>query len=174
MDMSLKNDTSIPQRSNQAHPSSSSPSSSSTSSSSSYSAVPRAPYPRKQVQLNSAKMAAYSPSLPSSASSSSFPSAPKQKRFPSRRKIKADIQRPWIGNKDSQRIWHLVFPLVGIFLGVAFTGFEVYQGMAAVPQHSYCLILDEDFSSGSLDTSVWTHEVQVGGFGYVRSFRAGT
>ena len=146
------------------------PPSSSSSSSSSSSAVSRASLPREQVHPNSGEMAAYSPSLPSSASSSSFSSAPKQKRFPSRRKIKADIKRPWIGKKDRQRIWHLIFPLVGIFLGVAFTGFCVYQGMAAVPQHAYCLILDEDFSSGSLDASVWTHEVQVGGFGYVSVF----
>lgn len=31
-----------------------------------------------------------------------------------------------------------------------------------VPKHDYCLILDEQFDGATLDTSVWTREVQVG------------
>lgn len=29
----------------------------------------------------------------------------------------------------------------------------------------YCLILDENFAGGSIDDSVWTHEIQLDGFG---------
>jgi len=103
---------------------------------------------------------------PSQASSSSLNFfAPKQRRFKSRRVKKEDIQRPWVGEKDPRRIWHLVLPLVGIVLGFVYTGYAIYQGTAAAPNHEYCLILNEDFSSGILDTSVWTYEVAVGGFG---------
>jgi uncharacterized membrane protein YczE len=79
---------------------------------------------------------------------------------------KENIQRPWIGQKDPQLIWHLISPLIGIVLGFVITGFYVYQGLVAAPNHSYCLILDEAFSGDVLDSKIWTQEVQVGGYGY--------
>ncbi|KPV73980.1 glycoside hydrolase family 16 protein [Rhodotorula graminis WP1] len=35
----------------------------------------------------------------------------------------------------------------------------------SVPKHEYCLVLNEQFDGDTLDSSIWHHEVQVGGFG---------
>lgn len=67
--------------------------------------------------------------------------------------------------KDPRRIWHLVLPLIGVFLGFAITGYYIYHGMQNAPQHEFCMVLNEDFSSGILDTKIWTQEVELGGFG---------
>jgi len=119
----------------------------------------------RQMQANmvSAPPSAHG-AQPSSSSTMSFFSA-KQRRFKSRRVKKEEIHRPWIGEKDRQRIWPLIFPLIGVFLGLIYSGLCIYQGMAAAPVQQYCLVMDEDFSSGTLDPAVWTYEVALGGFG---------
>ncbi|GAA6031497.1 hypothetical protein JCM8097_006484 [Rhodosporidiobolus ruineniae] len=55
-------------------------------------------------------------------------------------------------------------------LGVTTIGFlaaaaVIVTGYLAVPKHEYCLVLDEQFNGNSIDTSIWQHEVQLGGFG---------
>lgn len=100
-----------------------------------------------------------------SSSASVFSLSPAKSRFRSRRVKKEDIQRPWMAQKDRRRIWYTVLPVVGVFLGFAITGFYIYHGMQKAPQHSFCPVLMEDFSSGTLDTKIWTQEVEVGGFG---------
>ena len=114
-------------------------------------------------------------SRPSSlrASSSSFylHSAP-QKYFKSRRINKGEIQKPWVERKDPKKKWHTIFPVIGIILGLIFTGLLTYQGYSSVINNDYCPIYMEDFSSGHLDEKVWTKEVEVGGFGYVMANRS--
>lgn len=41
-----------------------------------------------------------------------------------------------------------------------------------VPKHDYCLILDEQFNGATLDTSIWTREVQVGSAGVNGEFNS--
>lgn len=89
--------------------------------------------------------------------------------FHSRRIRKEDIEKPWMDKADPKEKWVTIIPIVGIFLGLAVSGFLVWDGISSVVKHQYCPVLMEDFSSGSLDTNVWTKEVQVGGFGYVPS-----
>jgi hypothetical protein len=46
-----------------------------------------------------------------------------------------------------------------IIAGVALSGFICYTATWKVGNHTYCLILDDDFTT--LDKNVWSHEVQV-------------
>jgi hypothetical protein len=42
----------------------------------------------------------------------------------------------------------------------------IYLGVTSVVNHTYCMILDEDWSGG-WNHDVWTREVECGGFGLV-------
>ena len=58
-----------------------------------------------------------------------------------------------------------IIPLIGIVLGLAVSGFLIWEGLQTVQQHVYCpVLIEEDFSRG-LDRRVWTKEVELGGFG---------
>jgi len=79
---------------------------------------------------------------------------------------KDQIERPWLeGKKDPYQKWLTIIPLLGMLLGVAIGGYMVYNGLQTVPKHQYCPVYEEDFSSGKLDTNIWTREVEAGGFG---------
>jgi hypothetical protein len=73
--------------------------------------------------------------------------------------------KPWAEKKDSSKKWHTIIPLMGIFVGLGLAALECWQGYTSVVNKSYCLVYDEDFSSGTLDSNIWTKEVGVGGFG---------
>jgi len=51
--------------------------------------------------------------------------------------------------------WFLIVSVIGAYL--------CYAAIEKVPKHDYCLIMDDQFST--LDTNVWSHEIQVDGFG---------
>ncbi|GKT96618.1 LOW QUALITY PROTEIN: beta-1,3-glucan-binding protein [Colletotrichum tofieldiae] len=88
-----------------------------------------------------------------------------QRYFHSRRIRKEDVEKPWLDKADPKEKWVTIIPIVGIFIGLAVSGFLVWDGIRSVVKHKYCPVLMEDFTSGNLDSNVWTKEVQVGGFG---------
>lgn len=90
-----------------------------------------------------------------------------QRFFHSRRVQKGEVEKPWLKKRDSKEKWVTIIPIIGILVGLGISGFLVWDGLRSVVHHNYCPLMDEDFSSGSLDSSIWTKEVQVGGFGYV-------
>jgi len=55
--------------------------------------------------------------------------------------------------------------MLGLFLGLALGAFMVYDGWTSVPTHNYCMVYEDDFSSGSLNTDIWSKEAEVGGYG---------
>ena len=89
-----------------------------------------------------------------------------QQYFRSRRIAADQVEKPWLDKKDPRKKWHTIVPLIGILLGICFTGLLCYQGINSVINYKYCLIYDEDFSSGALNDKIWSKEVEVGGFGY--------
>lgn len=97
-------------------------------------------------------------------SSTGIQSMQPQRYFHSRRIKKGEIERPWLDRKDPKEKWVTIIPLIGIFLGLAVTGYLIYDGLSAVSNYKYCPVLDEDFSNG-LNTQVWTKEVELGGYG---------
>jgi hypothetical protein len=85
--------------------------------------------------------------------------------FHSRRIGKGEVPRPWLDKKDPREKWVTIIPLIGLFLGLAVSGFLIWEGLQTVQQHVYCpVLIQEDFSRG-LDPKIWTKEVEVGGFG---------
>ncbi|KAK4995303.1 hypothetical protein LTR66_004844 [Elasticomyces elasticus] len=104
-------------------------------------------------------------SLPASGmGSTSALNMQSQRYFHSRRIKKGEVERPWLDRKDPKEKWVTIIPIIGIFIGLAVSGFLVWDGLRTVVNHVYCPVLDETFSGG-LNSKVWTKEVEVGGFG---------
>ncbi|KAF2099299.1 glycosyl hydrolase [Rhizodiscina lignyota] len=86
-----------------------------------------------------------------------------KRRFRSYR-LKGDYERPWTQDprmkKTRMNNWIV---RIFIIIGVALSAFICYTATWKVGNHKYCLILDEDFHT--LDTNIWSHEVQIDGFG---------
>lgn len=89
---------------------------------------------------------------------------PQARYFHSRRIRKGEIERPWLNRKDPKERWVTIIPLIGILVGLALSGFLIYEGLQTVHHNVYCPVLDDDFSNG-LNDNVWLKEVEVGGFG---------
>ena len=89
-----------------------------------------------------------------------------QRYFHSRRVGKGEVEKPWLQKKDKKEKWVTIIPIIGIIIGLAISGFLVWDGLRSVVHHKYCPLLDDNFDNG-FDTNVWEKEVQVGGFGYV-------
>jgi hypothetical protein len=99
------------------------------------------------------------------ATSSNYIYYPRGEYFRSRRVKKGEVERPWLDKKDPREKWVTIIPLVGLFLGLCITGVLVWDGVRSVAVHKYCEVFSDDFKS--LDSKVWTKEVELGGFGSV-------
>ncbi|EQK98698.1 glucan 1,3-beta-glucosidase [Ophiocordyceps sinensis CO18] len=87
-----------------------------------------------------------------------------QRYFHSRRVRKGDMEKPWLDKRDPKEKWVTILPIVGILMGLAISGFLVWDGIRSVVRHKYCPVMDDSFDSG-FNANVWTKEVAVGGFG---------
>ncbi|KAF2839973.1 glycoside hydrolase family 16 protein [Patellaria atrata CBS 101060] len=87
-----------------------------------------------------------------------------QRYFHSRRVKKGTVEKPWTKKKDPREKWVTIIPLVGLFIGLAVSGFLIWDGLKTVVNHTYCPVLEEDFSTG-IDDRIWTKEVELGGYG---------
>jgi len=108
-------------------------------------------------------------SMPASVSASATGSstgvqAPTGRYFHSRRVRKGEVEKPWLDKKDPKEKWVTIIPIVGIVIGLALSGFLIYDGLSSVSHHNYCPVLNEDFSEG-LNSKIWTKEVELGGYG---------
>ena len=84
--------------------------------------------------------------------------------FKSRRIKKGEQERPWLSQKDPKEKWVWIIPLIGLFLGLGLCGVQVWFGLQRISKHTYCPVLDEDWSGGFKE-DIWTREAEVGGFG---------
>lgn len=75
----------------------------------------------------------------------------------------AGMEKPWLLEKDSREKWVTILPLIGVLIGCGLAAYLGYSGWASVETHKFCLVLGDDFTTFRND--IWTHEVQVGGFG---------
>jgi hypothetical protein len=80
------------------------------------------------------------------------------------------IQKDWNApppkfKKDPKEKWLTIIPLSGIGLGIVITGLLIFLQVGFKKSYNYCPVLDDDFSTGTLNPSIWTKEVTVGGFG---------
>ncbi|OCH85998.1 concanavalin A-like lectin/glucanase [Obba rivulosa] len=76
--------------------------------------------------------------------------------------------KPWLGQKDwrEKASWWFTFILMIVGAGggaiLCYTGFK---GINLLKDDQICLVMEDDFSGGSLDTSMWAQDVELGGFG---------
>ncbi|OZJ06117.1 hypothetical protein BZG36_01050 [Bifiguratus adelaidae] len=80
-----------------------------------------------------------------------------------RLRMPATQDKPWLASKHPGERWLTIIPLTGILLAIAVSGVICYLGIATIPKNTYCLVLEDNFST--LNTSIWSHEIQLGGFG---------
>ncbi len=88
-----------------------------------------------------------------------------QNYFRSRRIKKDENHVPPVFKKDPKEKFLWIIPLGGLLLGLVITGIMIYLSVGLKATYNYCSVLSDDFSSGVLNPSIWTKEVQVGGFG---------
>ncbi|TEB25062.1 concanavalin A-like lectin/glucanase [Coprinellus micaceus] len=77
-------------------------------------------------------------------------------------------EKPWTKKREAYTLRSYFSTLFFVFLGAAGAAALCYFGYASVPlldESRLCMVLDESFSSGSLDEGTWNREVQLGGFG---------
>ncbi|KAE9964159.1 hypothetical protein BLS_008584 [Venturia inaequalis] len=86
------------------------------------------------------------------------------KYFHSRRVQKGSIDQPWRDRKDPKEKWVTIVPILGILVGLAISGFLIYDGLKSVVNHVYCPVLEENWSNG-INNNIWTKEAELGGFG---------
>ncbi|KAH7890395.1 glycoside hydrolase family 16 protein [Phlebopus sp. FC_14] len=110
---------------------------------------------------------------PSNANSTTaLPLPPIQKKtMPSTRlREKLQVQdKPWLTQKKPilERMSKLA-TFAGLLIGALVAAVIVFRGYTSVhilSDSQLCLVLDDQFSGGSLDTSSWALDVELGGFG---------
>lgn len=111
--------------------------------------------------------------VPSNANSTTaLPLPPIQKKAMAstrlREKLK-DEDKPWLALKPTmlERTSKWV-TFGGLLIGVIVAGLLIFRGTQTVhllQNNQLCLVLDDDFSGGSLDTNSWTYDVELGGYG---------
>ena len=83
--------------------------------------------------------------------------------FRSRRVKKGEVERPWLEKKDPREKWNTILPVAGLVLGLIVSAILIWDGMRKVAVHNYCEVFSDNFSTWN--ASVWTKEVEVGGYG---------
>ncbi|KAK9467991.1 concanavalin A-like lectin/glucanase domain-containing protein [Lipomyces arxii] len=90
----------------------------------------------------------------------------RRRHFVSRRlPLGYSAEKPWLTHRsraEKSLSWIIV---VAFVLGLGVIGVLTWYGTTEIVNNKFCIILDEDFSSGQLNTDIWQHEVQTGGFG---------
>ncbi|KAK9235211.1 concanavalin A-like lectin/glucanase domain-containing protein [Lipomyces kononenkoae] len=89
-----------------------------------------------------------------------------RRHFVSRRlPLGYSAEKPWLtGQAKAEKVlsWIIV---ISFIIGLAIIGILTWVGTTQIQNYNYCTVLDENFAAGSLNTTIWTHDVQVGGFG---------
>ncbi|PPQ94690.1 hypothetical protein CVT25_009545 [Psilocybe cyanescens] len=77
-------------------------------------------------------------------------------------------EKPWLAAREPRARTSYWLTLGCVFLGVAGAALLCFTGIASVnvlDPSTLCPVLTEDFSGGTLDTSVWNYDIELGGFG---------
>ncbi|WWC70921.1 uncharacterized protein I206_104873 [Kwoniella pini CBS 10737] len=89
-----------------------------------------------------------------------------RKAFQSTR-LKGEIYKPWLEQKDPALRWARWITIASIILGFAIAAVICWDGYRSVPKlGKVCSLINEDFSGGSIDSSIFQHEVRLDGYGY--------
>jgi hypothetical protein len=91
----------------------------------------------------------------------------KRKSRPVSTMLSGEITKPWLDKKKDKSARISYFLTYSVFLlGVIASAIRCYYGWRNVDLiGKTCLVFEDDFSGSEIDSSVWTHEVDMGGFG---------
>jgi len=76
--------------------------------------------------------------------------------------------KPWLAKRQPRERLSYLLTLFGIFLGLAGAAllcFFELRSLDLLDESNLCVVFEDDFSSSSLDTSIWQRTVELGGFG---------
>lgn len=110
------------------------------------------------------------PNSPSGSTSALHLALPKQKRPAASNRLPEKLtkeDKPWMTEREprARTSWWLTFSL--FVLGIAGAAVLCWQGMSSIKilkDSELCSVLDEDFSSGTLNTDTWNYDNELGGF----------
>ncbi|KAF2752328.1 glycoside hydrolase family 16 protein [Sporormia fimetaria CBS 119925] len=86
-----------------------------------------------------------------------------RRKFKTARLVTGEFdEKPW-AVKHPRLKWERSIFYGSIGVGVAIGAIICYQAYASVTNHSYCLVLEDNFQK--IDDSVWSFEIQRGGYG---------
>jgi len=89
----------------------------------------------------------------------------KRDYFKSRRVKPEDVQMPWLDEVCRRTQIKNAMVITGFVLGLATAGILIWHSMRSVGMYHYCEAYHDNFTTWN--DSVWTKEVELGGFGYV-------
>ena len=111
-----------------------------------------------------------SPYLPTNGGSNPYLARKTKAPLPSSRLVQklTDDEKPWLNEKDGRgrASWWLTFAC--FILGVGGSAVICYLGWTNVKflkDSDLCLVMEDEFNEGSLNTDFWTPDVELGGFG---------
>ncbi|KAF5646355.1 glycoside hydrolase family 16 [Fusarium sp. NRRL 52700] len=84
------------------------------------------------------------------------------RRFKSSRLI-GEYEKPWLKEWKREVNWDSIIFYSGFVLALGISAFIAWNTVRVIPHNEYCLIMDDQFQK--LDTDIWSHEVQMNGFG---------
>ncbi|KAK9366093.1 concanavalin A-like lectin/glucanase domain-containing protein [Lipomyces kononenkoae] len=91
---------------------------------------------------------------------------PIRRHFVSRRlPLGYSAEKPWLKDQShAERISSWII-IVSFILGLGIIGVLTWVGTTQIINYKYCTVLEDTFSEGFLNTTIWSREVQLGGFG---------
>lgn len=104
-----------------------------------------------------------SPALPLEASKAKPPLPSTRLHVPLQKS-----EKPWLAKREPRACTSYFLTLLFIVIGIGAAGYICFVGVKSVHLLSpsqLCIVLDEQFTSGSLDSSTWSQDVSLGGFG---------
>ncbi len=89
-----------------------------------------------------------------------------RRKRPASTMLSGELTKPWMGKKDkaSRISYFLTYSI--LLLGIAAAALRCYSGWRSVPLvGKLCLVMEDEFNGNDVDSSVWMHEVDLGGYG---------
>ncbi|KAJ8100761.1 concanavalin A-like lectin/glucanase domain-containing protein [Lipomyces tetrasporus] len=91
---------------------------------------------------------------------------PTRRHFVSRRlPVGYSAEKPWLTSQARAEKLSSWIVIVSFVLGLALIGILTWVGTTEIQNYNYCTVLEDYFDKAHLNTTVWTRDVQVGGFG---------
>ena len=89
-----------------------------------------------------------------------------RRKRPASTMLSGELSKPWMGKKDKAARISYLLTYSMLLLGIAVAALRCYTGWRGVSTvGKLCLVMEDEFNRNSLDTSVWMHEVDLGGYG---------